>query len=91
MRQVSAEEVKQACIAANINHIPHHDCGGCGCWVAYQRQGENLYFNSNCGCSSFESGPRPCNWYEAADWINMQSKPEIKVELAKRFGLTLET
>jgi len=90
MKNVTPEEVKAAALVAGITTVDHHDCGGCGVWVKYLIHEEQLYFDSNCGCSSYKTVPRPCDWDEAAEWINMQSNPESRVSIAKQFGLDLE-
>jgi len=78
---VTAEQVKQAVMDAEIAYIPHHECGFCKCEVYYSVIDGNLFFNPSCGCAS--EPPRPCDWQEAADWINMQSNDN----LLERFGL----
>lgn len=84
--KVTGDEVKAAALAANIKHIPHHDCGICGENVHYRVDDEgNLFFHSACGCSWSPAQPRP--WQDAADWINMQSKPEWHNKLRVLFGL----
>lgn len=87
--QVTAAQVRAAMIAANITYVDHHDCGGCGEMVFYSREGEQLFFNPGCGCSSW-GAREPRDWQDAASWINMQSSPEWREKLAQRFGLTGE-
>lgn len=84
----TGEQVKAAMIAARINAIPHHDCALCGAWVQYFRRGDRLYFDSSCDCAS--SPPRPCDWDEAARWINMQSSAEIRNLIRAKFGMPPE-
>lgn len=86
---VTANEVQKAVIDNNINVIPHHECAICGEWVAYEVYNKQLFFNSNCGCSSFWSPVILCSWQDAADFINMQSNPRVRVEIASLFGLTI--
>lgn len=86
--QVTGEQVKDAMIAANITHVDHHDCGGCGEMVFYSREGEHLFFNPGCGCSWSPAEPR--SWQSAADWINMQSNAEWRSKLRAAFGLPHE-
>lgn len=83
---VTAQHVKEAVTAAKITYVLHHDCGVCGEWVSYLVQGENLYFDSSCGC--VRSHLRVSSWEDAAEWINMQSNEEAKAEIMKKFGLT---
>lgn len=85
---ITGEQVKEAMIAANITYVPHHECGGCGCMVSYQREGEQLIFDPRCGCTSL-GYVEPRSWQSAADWINMQSNPDAKQNIAKRFGVKL--
>ena len=88
--RVTGEMVKQAMIEKNITAVDHHDCGGCGVMVRYYREGEQLYFDPSCGCSSL-GGPEPRDWDNAANWINMQSREENAEEIALRFGIDLKS
>lgn len=88
MKDVTAGEVKAAVKVAGIERIEHHDCGGCGYPTAFLVHDDTLYFDPGCYCSRYGRAPlEPREWSEAADWINMQSKPEIKAKLAKSFGI----
>lgn len=86
MRNVTAEEVKQACLDKDITSVDHHKCSLCDVMVRYIVLDGELYFDSSCGCTSLGC-PEPKPWEDAANWINMQSKPEIKKELALAFGV----
>lgn len=88
--QVTGDQVHAAMVAANITHVDHHDCGGCGTMVFYSRQGDQLFFNPRCDCSPGWSPPEPRDWSDAADWINMQSRPEWRNKLRAAFGLPTE-
>jgi hypothetical protein len=81
---VTGAQVLEAMKAANITHVDHHDCGGCGEMVFYSRFGDQLFFNPGCGCSY--SPPEPRSWDEAADYINMQND-EWRAKLKALFGL----
>jgi hypothetical protein len=72
-------------IAAGIERVEHHDCAICNFKCAYFRQGDQLYFDPRCYCS--RGSIRVSPWQEAADWINMQSKPDIKERIAAKFGI----
>lgn len=87
---VTAEEVKAAMVAANITRVNSHECGGCGSMVFYSREGERLFFNPACNCSSRWSPSEPREWDDAAEWINMQSHAEERNKLRLRFGLPKE-
>lgn len=87
--KVTAEQVRDAVAAAGIKQIDHHDCSGCGYMTAYLVHDGRLYFDAGCDCSRYgRAEPRPADWEEAADWINMQ-KPEWAAKLAARFGVKL--
>lgn len=88
MRDVTGEEVKKAVLEKDISSINHHDCCICGFMVKYLVVEGRLFFDPSCNCSS-GGGPEPCDWEEAAKWINVQSNPEIKKKLAARFGIEL--
>ena len=88
---VSASDVQKAVIDNNINIVPHHECAICGEWVAYEVYSEQLFFNSNCGCSSFWSPVSQRSWQDAADFINCQSDPQVQVRVAALFGIEMES
>jgi hypothetical protein len=73
-------------IANDIRVVDHHRCGGCGYMTQYVRDGEDLFFDGGCGCSS--GGLTRRSWDDAAGWINMQTKPESKAKLMRAFGLS---
>ena len=86
MEKVTGEQVKAAMIAADIARVDHHECGGCGWMVYYFRDGEDLFFDPSCDCSS-GSGQREATWDDAAEWINMQTNEVSRNRIAGAFGL----
>lgn len=90
MRQVTPDEVRAACIAANITRIDHHDCAACGSWVFYSVEAENLFFNPACDCGGYRRWPEPREWLSASDWINMQDD-EGRPKTAAKFGISQES
>lgn len=89
--QVTGEQVKAAMIAANITHVDHHDCGGCGYMTRYLREGDALLFDSGCYCGMRGvENLQSREWQSAADWINMQSNAEWRNKLRAAFGLPHE-
>lgn len=82
----TGRQVKAAMIEAGITKVDHHDCGICGFMTAYVRDGEDLYFDSGCGCSTYATDPQPRSWDHAAKWINTQND-EHRNKLAASFGL----
>ena len=83
---ITGQKIKEAMIAKGIDRVNHHDCGLCGDMVFYSRIGEQLYFNSGCGCSRYWTPPEPQSWDDAANWINMQND-EWRGKLSQQFGL----
>ena len=69
---VTADHVRDAMIAKNINEVPYHRCGVCGYLTKYIRRGDMLYFDAGCYCTD-ANNLEIREWQSAADWINMQS------------------
>lgn len=89
LRNTTPEEVQAACAANNITQVDHHRCGICNFMVSYYIKGDKLYFDASCDCTS-DNAPIERPWSNASDWINMQSREDIKAKLAKSFGVDLE-
>jgi hypothetical protein len=86
--EVTGEEVLAAMKAANITEVEHHDCGGCGYMTKYLRDGDSLFFDPGCWCSRYGAAyPEPREWSNASDWINMQTREDVRNKLRVRFGL----
>lgn len=86
---VTAMQVRDAAVKAGISKIDHHECGGCKYMTRYLISDDLLFFDPGCDCSRYgRSDPRPAQWQEAADWINMQTKDEHRDRLLKAFGLS---
>ncbi len=86
MRNVTPDELRAAVLAAGIDRIDHHDCGGCGAMVFCSVRDGQLFFNPACDCGGW-SPPVPREWSSASGWINMQSDDGVKADLAKSFGI----
>lgn len=89
---ITAQEVKDAMTAANIERADSHDCCLCGEMVGWERHDDRLFYRSACGCGW--SPLRPCDWQEAADHINRQTRNsekfgDIAASEALKFGITL--
>lgn len=89
MTNVTADQVREAVLKARITFVPSHPCSICGHVVGYVIEDGDLFYDSNCGCGSYESPLRPTHWAEAADYINCQPTAEIRCKVAKSFGLEL--
>lgn len=90
MPQVTGEQVRDAMITANIQIVDVRDCSICGVMLQYIRVKDELYFNSNCDCTSFDTDVEPRGWSVLADWINRQETPEARNMLRARFGMEPE-
>lgn len=53
------------------NRIPHHDCTLCGQWVAYVFVGEDLFFDSACGCSLRDESLQPRDIADLHQFLDM--------------------
>lgn len=89
MNNVTADEVKTAMIAANISKVDCRNCSLCGATLRYYRDSESLYFDSGCRCTSINEW-QSRSWQSVADWINGQHNDQSKIEIAARFGLSLQ-
>ena len=84
MEKITSKELQAAMVAANITSVFHHSCGICDYPTSYIREGENIYFDSGCGCTS-RSHLSLRTWDSVADWVNMQNE-ENQSALKKEFG-----
>ena len=82
----TGEQVKEACLAAGMKRVRVRDCSMCGYPCAYVIENGELFFDPGCDCTH-RHHPEPRDWEAAASWINMQTKQEIKNEIAAKFGL----
>jgi hypothetical protein len=81
----SAEWVRQQ--AAGKTRLDHHDCGGCGYMTAYLFDGDNVYFDPGCHCSSYGPSPfEPCSFKDIANWLAMQSTDEVRDRIMSRLN-----
>lgn len=92
---ITAQEVKAAMIAANIEWVESHRCCFCNVPVGWKRQGEQLYYQSSCDCCRWHP-PEPREWDDAARSINMQDRNnekfgDIAAKVALGFGVNLPT
>jgi hypothetical protein len=84
--EITGEEVKKACLAAGITNIDHHNCSMCGYMTRYFVEGEDLFFDAGCDCTRRQVCSRR-SWQDAADWINLQTRDEIKQRISALFGI----
>lgn len=85
-QNVTGEQVRQAMAAANITYVEHHECCGCGYMTNYRVQDGRLYFDPGCHCTR-GAGWRLTSFDEAADWINIQTNEDVRLQLRVKFGL----
>ena len=87
--KVTADQVRDAALAAGVKFVESHPCSFCGVVVGYHIRDGELYFDSGCDCCYNPNSCQPRDWQSAADWINMQSHEEHALRIAKAFGLEL--
>ena len=85
---VTGEQVKQAMSEKGITVVDHHKCGLCGYMTKYEVINDDIYFDPGCYCTG-GAGHELCGFQDGADWINMQSNPDVKKKLALEFGIEL--
>ena len=90
MLQITGAQLRDAMIAANIQTAADHECGICNSWVMFVRDGDRLFFDSNCDCCSYRSELKPYSWNDAADWISAHQQVEARNTLRARFGMLPE-
>lgn len=90
MEDITPNEVKDAALATGKTWFPVRDCSLCGSPVGYRTLGERVGFDSNCGCSSRDSGVEERTWDDPARLINMQTLPEWRNKMRAVFGLDPE-
>lgn len=77
---ISPEQVKNAVYAAGITRVETRRCSLTGETMFYSIDGDSVSYYDT-------SGYQLRSWDDIAGWINMQSKPEIKAQIAAKFGL----
>ncbi len=86
---LTAAMVRDALTQAGIPRIDHHSCGGCGYMTAYLIAGDQVAFDAGCDCTR-RSVWEARTFQDLADWINRQSRPEVRRALLERCGLGQE-
>lgn len=85
MQPVTAEQVKEAAIAAGVLVVTANQCSVCEQYLYFRVGGEDLYFQSHCDCSDGSDHKVP--WDDAAAWINDQEDDdETRIALMQKFG-----
>lgn len=82
---VTGEEVKSACLSKKIAKVKCRECSICHTALNYHVQGEDVFFDSSCDCTS-SGGWQARTWEDAARIINIQTNPIIKVKFMEEFG-----
>ena len=67
------EEIKELCLAKNIDFIPHHDCAICGEYVGWYLFGRwppyEVAYSGSCGCSFGCGSARRDTWESIAKFV----------------------
>ena len=87
---ITAEQVRDAALAANVTSVPSHPCSFCGHLVGYRIIDGELWYDSGCECVYNPDSLQRRSWQAAADYINMQTSLEWRNKIAAQFGLNLE-
>ena len=83
---VTAEEVVDAVMEAEIGQIPTHKCPECSYPCSYFVDGHEVWFDGCCHCASAIVG-QTRTWQHLADWINEQVDPDAQAKVRRRCGL----
>jgi len=73
---ITVELIKEA--NAHREWIPTRRCIFCGEEIGYQRVGNRLFFNGNCGCVSTDLPLRSAEWEDLLRWVRAQTNPSAK-------------
>jgi len=90
MRDVTAEEVRQAVLDSGVSRIDSHDCSICHSMVGFNISDGRIFWDSNCGCTVHSSEPELRSWDSIAENVNMQTNEENKRRVAKRFFVDID-
>ena len=82
---VTGEEVKSACLSKKITKVKCRECSICRTALNYHVQGEDVFFDSSCDCTSSD-GWQARTWEDVARLINIQTNPTVKVKFMEEFG-----
>lgn len=86
---ITANQVKDGMTRNGIITVDHHSCGFCDYMTKFVREGDELFFDPGCDCVPYIKNLEPREFQDAADWVNMQSDPDIKSKLAAKFGVVV--
>lgn len=69
---ITSQEIEAAVKDRDIAFWPLRDCSICGCKIGYHFARGGVFFDSSCGCSTYDGGWDPRSYDEIADHINRQ-------------------
>ena len=79
------EELKKQASEKNITFYPVHECSICGYMCGYIISGEDVKYDSGCGCGCINySNIKKRNWEELAETYN-RNQPENNPNIKKEF------
>lgn len=90
MRDVTAEEVRQAVLNSGVSSIMIRECSICRSPIGFVINGGKLYRDSDCDCTWGRSFPTICSWSDLAYGINIQTADEAKRETAAKFFIDID-
>lgn len=84
MQQFTAKEVRDL---TAVKSWPLRRCGMCQKVLSYEfRKTEvpadvEVYFNSDCDCTSISTDPAPRTWDDVAKTLNMQERDDVQARM----------
>ncbi len=77
MDDITVDEIREAVSERSITWLSFHACSICRAPVGYVIDGDSLFYDSACGCTTYRSPPEPRDWDDLARLFNRQ-EPEIR-------------
>jgi len=85
--KITGEQLKQSMIDNNLTRVNIRACSLCNAPIGYIRNGEQLFFDSNCDCTSHTSDLKPRDWNEVAASLNAIMLQSLRIKTLANFGI----
>ena len=86
---VSGDDLRRAMMASGKIYVCQRNCRRCGGEKGYIRRGEELFFDSECGCAGRAYLDMLfVRWDSVAEWINEMHDRKEKRRLLRGFGFS---
>jgi len=73
LRKKTAEDFRAAIKEKGLTRWKLRECGMCGTGLHYLFENDKVGYDSNCDCTSYDSGIQLRSYQDLADHYNMQS------------------